>query len=215
MDKASNLLARTFRTIRGVAGQALLATALLAGLATPSHAIDARRAAAGLLPVKAVVSAPQGAGNICDLYAFACATGTQGLAMDKAGLELVADINRKANRAIRPVADIQQYRVEERWTLPSKRGGDCEDYALFKKQELIRAGFAPQQLLIATVLDRKGGSHAVLVVRTGKQDLVLDNMTGAIKPWQKTGYTFLRLQNPENPAQWVSVFAGGMFDKIS
>lgn len=206
MDRIANFLRKA---------KPLLAAALLIAVATPSLAIDAGRAATGLLPVKAVVSAPQGAGQLCDLYAFACANGSEGVAIDKAALDLAADINRKANRVIRPVSDLQQYRVEERWTMPSKRGGDCEDYALFKKQALIEAGFAPRQLLIATVLDRKGGSHAVLVLRTGKQDLVLDNLNNSLKPWNKTGYTFLRLQNPENPSQWMSVFAGGMFDKIS
>lgn len=193
----------------------LLAVALALGFAAPAHAIDVRRIEAGLLPVKAVVSAPEGAGGLCATYAFACATGAEGVAITDASLDMVADINRNANRAVRPVSDMQQYRVEEHWTMPSARGGDCEDYALFKKQALIEAGFAPQQLLIATVLDRKGASHAVLVLRTGKQDLVLDNLNNTIKPWQKTGYTFLRLQNPANPAQWVSVFAGGMLAATS
>lgn len=189
--------------------------AMVMGLATPSHAIDARRTDVGLLPTKVVVSAPQGANSLCDAYEWACAKGNRGVSIDKAALDIVNQVNRKANRTVRAISDQQQYRTAERWALPSKRGGDCEDYALYKKLELIKAGFAADQLLIATVLDRRGGSHAVLVLRTGKQDLVLDNLTNTIKPWQKTGYTFLRLQNPENPRQWVSVFAGGMFDKVS
>lgn len=192
-----------------------LVTALVVSLAAPAHAIDARRPDTGLLPVKAVVSAPQGAGNICTTYDWACARSTRAVVIDKTALDVVRQVNSRINRAVRPVSDLQQYRIAERWALPTKRGGDCEDYALAKKRELIAAGFAPQSLLIATVLDRKGGSHAVLVLRTGAQDLVLDNLTSTIKPWQKTGYTFLRLQNPENPRQWVSVFAGGMFDKVS
>lgn len=206
MNRISNFLRNS---------KAFLAIAIVVGLASPSFAIDARRNDAGLMPTKAVVSAPQGAGSLCAAYPWACAKGGAGMAITEASLDLVGDINRKANRKVRPVSDSQQYRVEERWAMPTKRGGDCEDYALFKKQALINAGFAPQQLLIATVLDRKGGSHAVLVLRTGKQDLVLDNLTSAIKPWNKTGYTFIRLQDPANPAQWVSVFAGGMFDKTS
>jgi predicted transglutaminase-like cysteine proteinase len=59
-------------------------------------------------------------------------------------------------------------------------------------------------------LDRKRQSHAVLVLRTGTQDLVLDNLTNKIVPWNKTGYTFLRLQNPKQPSGWVSVLAGGI-----
>ncbi len=192
-----------------------LVAAMLVGLAAPAHAIDARRAAPQLLPVKQQVSAPQGAGHICTTYDWACATSARKVAFDANALAVVKQVNSRVNRAVRPVSDMQQYRVAERWTLPTKRGGDCEDYALAKKRDLIAAGFAPQDLLIAAVLDRKGGSHAVRGVRTGTQDLVLDNLTGAIKPWNKTGYTFLRIQNPENPRQWVAVFAGGMFDRIS
>lgn len=200
--------------IRRLGGMSLFA-AVAIGLAAPAHAVDSRRSAAGLLPVRAVVSAPQGAGNLCSTYAWACATSTKQVAFTKEALDVARQINSRVNRSVRPVSDLQQFRVEERWTLPTKRGGDCEDYALAKKRELINAGFAPQSLLIATVLDRKGGSHAVLVLRTGAQDLVLDNLTGTIKPWQKTGYTFLRVQDPQNPARWMSVFAGGMFAKTS
>lgn len=212
-------VARSFvRKLGGAASRLSKLTfiaAMMIGFASPSHAIDARRPDAGLLPTKVVVSAPQGASNLCVAYEWACAKGGRGVSIDKAALDLVNQINRKANRAVRAISDQSQYRIAERWALPTRRGGDCEDYALYKKLELIKAGFSPDQLLIATVLDRKGGSHAVLVLRTGKQDLVLDNLTSAIKPWQKTGYTFLRLQNPANPRQWVSVFAGGMFDKVS
>ncbi len=89
--------------------------------------------------------------------------------------------------------------------------GDCEDYALYKKRELIRLGIPPEQLLIAAVLDKQRRIHAVLVVRTGSQDLVLDNLTSRIVPWNRTGYTFLRLQDPDQPSRWVAVYAGGMF----
>lgn len=212
-------VARSFvRSLGGAASRLsklAVATAMAMAFATPSHAIDARRPDTGLLPTKVVVSAPQGASNLCDAYAWACAKSGRTSTIDKAAMTLINQINRKANRSVRAISDVAQYRIAERWALPTRRGGDCEDYALYKKLELIKAGFSPDQLLIATVLDRKGGSHAVLVLRTGKQDLVLDNLTSTIKPWQKTGYTFLRLQNPENPSQWVSVFAGGMFDKLS
>ena len=101
--------------------------------------------------------------------------------------------------SVRSVSDLQQYGIAERWTLPTKGKGDCEDYALYKKYELTRAGFPAEQLLIATLLDLNRASHAVLVVRTGANDLVLDNLTNKIVPWHKTGYTFLRMQDPRKP----------------
>ena len=95
--------------------------------------------------------------------------------------------------------------------MPGRRGGDCEDYALEKKRQLIEMGLSGDQLLMTTVLDRKGGSHAVLVLRTGAGDYVLDNLNNQIKPWGRTGYTFLRMQDPQHKQQWRALFAGGLF----
>lgn len=199
----------------GSAVRGLLSAAVLLSIALPANAIDARKLHRDLLPVKASVSAPPGAANLCRQYDWACATTGRTRAIDVNALKLIQQINQQANRKIRPISDQNQWSVAERWSLPTNRGGDCEDYALYKKMRLIEAGFSPDQLLIATVLDRQNRSHAVLVLRTGAQDLVLDNLTGRIKAWRDTGYTFLRLQDPHAPGRWVAVFAGGMMDRIS
>jgi predicted transglutaminase-like cysteine proteinase len=183
----------------------------LALAGTAAQASEPRASSTGLLPVREVAGPPPGAVGLCSTYGWACAKSGKRTTVDARALETMKTINARVNRTVRPVADTVQYRRAENWSLPTARGGDCEDYALLKKKELIAAGFAPEQLLIATVLDRRGRSHAVLVVRTGRQDLVLDNLTGRILPWQQTGYTFLRLQNPARPAGWVAVLAGGIF----
>jgi predicted transglutaminase-like cysteine proteinase len=186
--------------------------ALVTGLSatTPALSIDARRPDAGLIPIRAAAGAPSGAAHLCTTYDWACARTGQRMLIGQNALEVISAINLRANRSIRSISDMQQYRVAERWALPTARGGDCEDYAIYKKAALIKAGFPPDQLLIATVLDRKRQSHAVLVVRTGTQDLILDNLTNRIVTWDKTGYTFLRLQDPQQPSRWVSVMAGGI-----
>jgi len=163
------------------------------------------------MPIRNVVTAPPGASSLCRTYDWACAKSGQTRLLGDESVKLLRRVNAEANRSIRPVTDMQQYRLEERWALPTARGGDCEDYALYKKHELIRAGVPAEQLLIAAVLDRKRQFHAVLIVRTGTEDLVLDNMTNRILPWHKTGYTFLRVQDPRMPSRWVSVYAGGAF----
>jgi len=193
----------------------LLAVAIFASFANPAHAIDARKTLQDMLPTKASVSAPAGASGLCAQYDWACARTGKTRTVDLAAMAVAQQINTAANRKVRPVSDQSQWRIAERWSLPTARGGDCEDYALYKKMMLIQAGFSPDQLLIATVLDRQRRSHAVLILRTGTQDLVLDNMTGRIKHWRDTGYTFLRLQDPTAPNRWVGVFAGGMLAKVS
>jgi predicted transglutaminase-like cysteine proteinase len=126
-------------------------------------------------------------------------------------LALASRINRRVNRQVREISDQRQYRRSEHWSLPTARGGDCEDFALLKKRELIRHGVAPGRLLIATALTPRREAHAVLIVRTADGDFVLDNRTSEIKPWLATGYSFLRMQDPAAPERWRMILAGGMF----
>ncbi|AWB50010.1 hypothetical protein HYN69_17220 [Gemmobacter aquarius] len=197
-----------------VAGS-VLSLAIFASFAHPANAIDAKKTLRDMLPTKTSVSAPAGASGLCTRYDWACARTGKTRPIDLAAMAVAQKINTVANRKVRPVSDQAQWSIAERWSLPTARGGDCEDYAMLKKMMLIQAGFSPDQLLIATVLDRQRRSHAVLILRTGTQDLVLDNMTGRIKHWRDTGYTFLRLQDPRRPDRWVGVFAGGVLAKIS
>lgn len=192
-------------------GVAWLAFVVGLSATMPALSIDARRPDTAQLPTRATVTPPPGASSICRTYDWACAKSGKSALLGEQSMTLLRRVNAEANRSIRPVSDMQQYRLEERWALPTARGGDCEDYALYKKRELIRAGIPPEQLLLAAVLDRKRQFHAVLIVRTGTQDVVLDNLTNRILPWHKTGYTFLRVQDPQHPSRWVSVYAGGMF----
>jgi predicted transglutaminase-like cysteine proteinase len=153
---------------------------------------------------------PAGAQGLCRTYPWACASATGRGPLTRAQLETVVAVNRRVNRTVREISDRAQYGVEEHWALPTARGGDCEDFALLKKRDLIRAGLPPQRLLLATVLDRRLQSHAVLVLRTDRGDFVLDNLTTEIKPWLATGYTFLKVQNPQAKGSWVGALTGGV-----
>lgn len=161
-----------------------------------------------ILPIKAPVRAPDGASALCTTYPWACATGT-GAAIGMAELMVIRQVNDRGNRLIIPLTDAEQYGRAEVWALPTAAGGDCEDYVLWKKRELVMAGLSPDRLLIATVLDRDRASHAVLIVRTGAGDLVLDNVTDDILLWDQTGYAFLRVQDPDAPTRWRTSFSGG------
>lgn len=182
---------------------------LALGVSTPLQANSA------FLPLNKPISAPQGALGICERYAWACAPTSQ--AARAIGHEdlvaLARQVNLSVNRQVREVSDYDQYRVAEHWSLPTARGGDCEDFALLKKRELLRRGVAPERLLIATALTPDRVAHAVLILRTDAGDLVLDNLTNRIRPWQKTGYTFLRMQDPAQPARWQLLAVGGLLSK--
>lgn len=183
---------------------ALSALCLMLPLAAPASAMNAGLPA--FLPVKQAAPAPAGASRLCRTYRWACATGGDAVASGGAVMDLVAQVNRAANAAIPAITDQAQYGRAEHWALPGDMGGDCEDYALFKKQALIDAGIPAHRLLIAVVLDRQEDPHAVLILRTDRGDHVLDNVTDRILPWNRTGYTFISMQNPDDPSRWVTVF---------
>lgn len=164
---------------------------------------------AGHLPLASTVAAPNAARDLCVRYAWACRGSKEGVANGTEAIALAQKVNRRINRRVQSVDDIAQYRVKDYWALPSGRGGDCEDFALLKKRELIKLGIPAGRLLIATVFSRKVGPHAVLVLRLDDGDHVLDNLDSRIKAWHQTDYTFLRVQNPARLTTWVGVASNG------
>ncbi len=179
----------------------------LATIVCTSLGLASSASATGFLTTGKFTSPPIGALNICQTYSWACSGRNTGKSVELAELDRM---NRWINDQIHQVDDHVQYGTPEKWTLPSKRGGDCEDIALLKKYELIRKGVAPNRLLIATALDRKLRPHAVLIVRLAHGDFVLDSAHSRILPWKETGYTFLRMQDPQNPRTWQAVLRGGV-----
>jgi predicted transglutaminase-like cysteine proteinase len=114
-------------------------------------------------------------------------------------------INRQVNAEITPVTDMEQYGVEDHWTLPRSGRGDCEDYALLKRQRLMRAGWPASALLMTVVFDEKREGHAVLTARTADGDFVLDNKSNDLKLWSKTPYQFVMRQSYLDPVVWMSL----------
>ena len=114
------------------------------------------------------------------------------------------EINRAVNRAIQPATDQDLYGVPEHWTLPVDRG-DCEDYALLKRQILMQRGWPSSAQLMTVVRDERGDGHAVLTARTAQGDFILDNKVTDIKPWHQTGYRFVMRQSFIEPRLWMSL----------
>ena len=57
---------------------------------------------------------------------------------------------------------------------------------------------------MTVVIDEKGEGHAVLMLRTDRGDLILDNKTSAVLPWQRTGYVFIK-REAQDAGPWVSL----------
>ncbi|RDE10324.1 transglutaminase-like cysteine peptidase [Pelagibacterium lacus] len=114
-------------------------------------------------------------------------------------------VNNHYNTTVTAMSDADLYGTEEFWTYPTSGYGDCEDFALGKRATLIERGWNPANLLIAVVRQPNGEGHAVLMVRTDRGDLVLDNQEGLIKLWTDTPYTFLKRQSQAHAGQWVDI----------
>lgn len=116
-------------------------------------------------------------------------------------------LNEAVNAAVLPATDLQIYGVLERWEYP-KFVGDCEDYALEKRRELIAAGWPASALLMTVVKDEAGDGHAVLTVRTDRGEFILDNKTDAIELWSHTPYRYLKRQSTRDAAAWDQIEDG-------
>jgi predicted transglutaminase-like cysteine proteinase len=51
----------------------------------------------------------------------------------------------------------------------------------------------------------RGETHAVLLVTTDRGELVLDNLSSWVKPWQDVRYQWIERQAPGQPLTWVKV----------
>lgn len=204
MKSLSMELRAVVARLASVAGKLAVLSILTFGPALVAPGASASEGS--FIPSDAVSPPPSGARQLCRQYTWACSSKVSASMSSRQEMQIIRRINRRVNATTRSVTDQSQYQTVERWALPTSRGGDCEDFALLKKRDLIREGVDPSKLLIATVLDTQRNSHAVLVYRSASGDLVLDNLTNQIKPWTATRYLFLRMQNPQKPSSWVGVY---------
>jgi predicted transglutaminase-like cysteine proteinase len=122
----------------------------------------------------------------------------------KAWKDLVR-VNKWVNETIKPVTDLEQWGVVEKWSYPDTGRGDCEDYVLLKRRMLIQAGWPREALLITVVRERNGDGHAVLTVKTDKGEFILDNQNEEILLWSATNYRFVKRQSQQDPNVWVAL----------
>ncbi len=113
------------------------------------------------------------------------------------------DVNQRVNAAIRSEPNLKGL-AGERWLL-HPASGDCNDYAVTKRHDLIAKGWPGRSVLLSEVVTSWGEHHLVVVVRTFSGDLVLDNLTQTVMPWSRKPYRWVRIQTPANPNYWASL----------
>jgi len=186
--------------------RAAFVAALLAFAGAPAMAFDTA-SVAFVQTVGGTTSIPVGHAEFCAHRPDECranANPVAAVALTEGLWQQLLTVNAGINQAVIPVTDQDLYQVAEFWTYPNGYG-DCEDYALAKRRQLIDAGWPASTLLMAVVKQPNGEGHAVLMVRTDRGDLVLDNQVGSVDLWSDTPYKFVKRQSQAHAGMWVDM----------
>ena len=187
--------------LRSLRKGAVVGLTLSAWWATPAFA-------AGAMATGGLTSQPIGHYDFCKAHRSECSVRPANLApatMNSTLWHQLTSVTRAVNAAVAPMSDADIYGKDEVWAYPDNGVGDCEDYVLEKRRRLNQLGISLANLLITVVRKPDGEGHAVLTVRTSKGDYVLDNLNDKVRPWDQTGYRFLKRQATDNTGRWVSI----------
>jgi len=161
------------------------------------------------LPVVAALP-PFGHSRFCLRYPADCKVHgvdfrRRNFELTKERLDQLKTVNRNVNKSI--IAEVTPGDgTQEDWVV-APASGDCKDYAITKRHELLMRGWPSRSLLLAEVVLPSGEHHLILVIRAKSADLVLDNMADDIVSASRSinDYGWLRIQSPQNPRYWVRV----------
>jgi predicted transglutaminase-like cysteine proteinase len=187
-------------------GGMLIASVMFSSPAAASSSVDLSNPA--FAPVSGQTSIPVGADDFCRRVPRACRPDARIVEVETltpASWQQLVAINDNVNATITPETDEDNYRLAEYWTYPVNGRGDCEDIALEKQRQLINAGWDPSTLLMTVVRERDGNGHAVLMVRTDRGDLILDNQVGRVLVWKDTDYEYVKRQSQADAGKWVGL----------
>ena len=188
-------------TVKGT----LVALIMFGTPAMASSSVDLANPA--FVPVTGPTSIPIGAAEFCKRNSGECQPNARVVeveTLDQGNWDQLIAVNDDVNRAIVPETDQDLYKVAEYWTFPNGRG-DCEDIALEKRRQLISKGWDASALLMTVVREHSGEGHAVLMVRTDRGDLVLDNQDGRVLLWNDTPYQYIKRQSQADAGKWVGL----------
>jgi predicted transglutaminase-like cysteine proteinase len=159
---------------------------------------------------KAPALAPMAYTAFCQRYPDDCTVresdARPGSLSEKELLDEIKAVNLKVNRQIVTQAAAKEP-GEEDWRI-SPSAGDCGDYVVTKRHEMLAGGWPSAALLMSEVVD-DGEHHLVLVVRTKEGDMVLDNITDEIRPIVMTHFQWVRVETPNDPKAWSEVRVPG------
>lgn len=114
-------------------------------------------------------------------------------------------VNAEVNTSYAPCDDQVQYGTPDFWQAIGLTGrGDCEDYALEKRERLKALSWPDEALRLAICDDAAGARHCVLTVDTDRGTYVLDNLCSDVEPWRDLPYRWLCRQAVSG-WRWVAI----------
>jgi predicted transglutaminase-like cysteine proteinase len=141
-------------------------------------------------------------------------TENERIDLNAESLELLKRVNHSVNMSIIPTSKGYGPNLGDGWTIGPDMG-DCNDYAVTKRHELLQSGLPSKALRLSVVKTASGIGHLVLVVVTTKGDMVMDNLTEVIRPWQSTDYHWLKIQSATDSRFWYEVKAPAAGPSVS
>lgn len=183
----------------GKMNKALLGIALAVGLASGFVGSATANSAATTAVMESVgANGPASFRMFCAVNPTECRPGgSSSIKLTDASVRTLTEVNAGVNRSIRPRLDSAALQL---WRI-NPAAGDCKSYVVSKRHELIKRGIPASALRIAVVRTADGTGHAVLVVKTDKGDLTLDNLSTEIKPLRETGYRVVAISQAD-PRRW-------------
>jgi predicted transglutaminase-like cysteine proteinase len=154
-----------------------------------------------------VTTRPAGHNEFCKRYPAECRVKTRReprVHLTAERWNELVEVNNLVNWAVTPVTDEELFGKEEVWVYPATEG-DCEDFVLEKRRDLVKRGWPVGALLITVVRQTNGDGHAVLTVLTDRGDLVLDNLEPQVRVWSQTEYQYVKRQSENDSGRWVAI----------
>ena len=141
-------------------------------------------------------------------------TENERIDLDAQTTELLKRVNQSVNMSIIPTPKSYGPNLGDGWTIAPDMG-DCNDYAVTKRHELLENGLPSKALRLSVVKTASGIGHLVLVVVTTKGDIVMDDLTEVIRPWQSTDYHWLKIQSATDSKFWHEIKAPAAGPSVS
>jgi predicted transglutaminase-like cysteine proteinase len=192
-----------------IAFAAAAATVFGVAFASLVEASETGAPASTYAPIGNVTSVPYGWVDFCGRRPEECSLGKLSpvdVRLTKKTWTALQHVNKRVNELIEPITNLEHWgTMVDHWDYPIDGKGDCKVYALYKRKLLVEQGFPRQALLMTIVRDLDGEGHAILTVKTDRGEFVLDNLSDQVRPWDATGYSFVKRQAQDDPNVWLDL----------